>query len=71
MNYFKRSILKYSHLFLSLRFFQPLRRVLANELQHHFLKKTITQNLMNYVKHGKNIPNYSKTLHVLYGDYFI
>lgn len=42
-----------SHLFLSLSFFQLLQRVLANELQHHFLKKIIIQNLMNYVDRGK------------------
>lgn len=38
-----------SHFFLSLSFFRLLQRVLANELQHHFLKKIIIQNLMNYV----------------------
>lgn len=42
-----------SHLFLSLSFFQLLQRVLANEWQHHFLKKIIIQNLINYVEPGK------------------
>lgn len=57
MNSFKSTILKFSHLFLSLSFFQLLQRVLANELRHHFLKKTITQNLSNHVEHERR---YSK-----------
>lgn len=43
-----------SHLFLSLSFFQLLQRVLANELQHHFLKKIIIQNLI-VLRVGKKI----------------
>lgn len=39
-------VISNSHLFLSLSFFQLLQRVLANELQHHFLKKIIIQNLI-------------------------